>query len=288
VVGGAAFIAAMELRGRLNDGNTIEYASGITHGTHRGLRIISHGGADAGYRSALNRYPDQRFGVSTLCNLAQTNPGQLAQRVAEVYLADRMQPAANTAANSQPEVPLPAAELSALAGLYWNARDAAARRFVFEDNRLKIQTGQQRTVALKSIGNRRFVPEDGAPIVVVFGPSRVTFEGPTGNADIFERAEPFAPTPAQLETFAGVYRSDEIEATYRIVIKEGQLRLERLKSASSVLDPLIADTFSSQAGVIRFTRDTSNAVTGFVLEAGRVRGMKFWKETAPARRSSEP
>ena len=84
-----------------------------------------------------------------------------------------------------------------------------------------------------------------------------------------------------------MYRSDEIEATYRLVVKDRGLRLERIKSTPSVLEPLVADTFSGQPGVIRFTRDAAGAVTGFVLEAGRVRGMKFWKETAPARRSSE-
>jgi CubicO group peptidase (beta-lactamase class C family) len=284
VVGGAALVAAMEQRGRLNDGSNIDYASGIAHGTHRGLRTISHGGADAGYRSALNRYPDQRFGVATLCNLAQTNPGQLAQRVAEVYLAGKMNPLMTAA---RPEVPLPAAELSAMAGLYWNARDAMARRFVFEDGRLRLRTGQQQTVALKSIGYRRFVPDDGAPIMIAFNANRVTIGPETGTGDSFERVEPFAPTPAQLDAFAGVYRSDEIEPVYRIAIKDGQLRLERLKSAAAVLEPLVADTFSGQPGVIRFTRDTAGVVTGFVLEAGRVRGMKFWKETAPARRSSD-
>ena len=286
LVGGAALVAAMETRGRLNDGRDIDYASGVVHGTHRGLKTISHGGADAGYRSALNRYPDQRFGVATLCNLAQTNPGRLAQRVAEVYLADQMQPATTPASEHRPEVPLPAAELSALAGLYWNARDATPGRLVFEDGRLRMRTGPQQTVALKSIGNRRFVPDDGAPFAVVFGDNRMTLEGPTGTGDVFERVEPFAPTPAQLEAFAGVYRSDEIEAIYRIVIKEGRLRLERLKSASAELEPLITDTFSGQPGVIRFTRDATGGVTGFVLEAGRVRGMRFWKETAQARRSS--
>ena len=287
VVGGTALIAAMEERGRLNDGLDIDYASGIVHGTHRGLKTINHGGADAGYRSALLRYPQQRFGVSTLCNLAQTNPTQLAQRVAEVYLEDQMQPVRSTATEARPEVPLPAAELSALAGLYWNARDAIARRFVFEDGRLKAQAGAQQKTPLKSIGTRRFVLDGGGPIVIAFDSNRVTIGPDGGSGDTFERVEPFAPTAAQLEAFAGVYRSDEIEATYRLVIKDGGLRLERLKSTPSVLEPIVADTFSGQPGVIRFTRDASGAVTGFVLEAGRVRGMKFWKETAPARRSSE-
>ena len=147
-----------------------------------------------------------------------------------------------------------------------------------------MRIGAQQTMALKSIGNRRFVPDDGAPFVIAFGANRVTFEDPTGVGDIFDRAEQFAPTRAQLEAFAGVYRSDEIEATYRLVIKDGKLSLERLKSASAELAPLVTDTFLGEPGVLRFTRDATGAVTGFVLEAGRVRGMKFWKETAPARR----
>jgi len=151
-----------------------------------------------------------------------------------------------------------------------------------------MRTGPQQTVALKSIGNRRFVPDDGAPFVLVFGANRVTFESSTGTANTFERVEPFAPTQAQLEAFAGAYRSDEIDATYRIVIKDGRLRLERLKSAAAELEPLVTDTFLGQPGVIRFTRDATSAVTGFVLEAGRVRGMRFWKDTAPARRPSDP
>jgi CubicO group peptidase (beta-lactamase class C family) len=285
VVGGAALVAAMEERGHLNDGRDIAYASGIVHGTHRGLKTITHGGADAGYRSALLRYPQQRFGVATLCNLAQANPTQLAQRVVEVYLGDQMQPVTATAPVAEAEVALPAAELSVLAGLYWNERDAIARRFVFEDGHLKMRTSPEQTTTLKSIGNRRFVLANPSPILI-FESNRLTIAPESGTAVTFERVEPFSPTTAQLEAFAGAYRSDEIEATYRIVVKDSRLRLERLKSNSSMLEPLVTDTFASQPGVIRFMRDATGTVTGFVLEAGRVRGMKFWKETAQARRIS--
>jgi CubicO group peptidase (beta-lactamase class C family) len=282
VVGGAALIAAMEQRGRLNDGRDIDYASGIVHGTHRGLKTISHGGADAGYRSALLRYPEQRFGVATLCNLAQTNPTQLAQRVVEVYLGDQMQPVTATATASVAEVAVAAAELAALAGLYWNDRDAAARRFLVEDGRLKMRTGPEQTTTLKATGSGRFVLENPTR-TLTFESNRLTIAPDSGAPVTFERVEPFAPSTAQLQAFAGAYRSDEIEATYRIVVKDGRLHLERLKSKSSMLEPLITDTFASEPGIMRFTRDATGVVTGFVLEAGRVRGMKFRKETAPTR-----
>ena len=48
---------------------------------------------------------------------------------------------------------------------------------------------------------------------------------------------------------------------------------------------MVADTFSSQAGMIKFTRDAQGRVTGLILEAGRIRGMKFWKDTRLARPS---
>jgi hypothetical protein len=112
--------------------------------------------------------------------------------------------------------------------------------------------------------------------------------GPTaGTGDVLERAEPFAPTPAQLEEFAGVYRSDEMDAVYRMTLREDGLQLERLKSSPARLEPLVADTFFAQPGIIRFTRDGDGRVTGFALEAGRVRAMKFWKDTAATRSSTE-
>ena len=183
---------------------------------------------------------------------------------------------------------MPEAELKALAGLYWNARDAAARRFIFADGRLKAQPNPEARVDLKSLGGGRFVLAGPSPTYFVFANNRVTMGPQPGAGDTFERAEPFAPTAAQLESFAGVYRSDEFDAIYRMVLKDGKLWLERMKSPSAALDPLVADTFASPAGVVRFTRDGSGSVNGFLLEAGRVRGVKFWKEIAPARRSSQP
>jgi hypothetical protein len=89
----------------------------------------------------------------------------------------------------------------------------------------------------------------------------------------------------QLDEFAGTYRSDEMDAVYRMAVHDGRLRLERLKANPASLEPVVVDTFSSPAGVLRFTRDAQGTVNGFVLDAGRVRGMKFWKDTRGTRPS---
>jgi hypothetical protein len=63
-----------------------------------------------------------------------------------------------------------------------------------------------------------------------------------------------------------------------MVVHEGALRLERMKSRPAAMQPIVLDTFGTQVGTIRFVRDASGTVTGFVLDAGRVRRVTFWKE----------
>ena len=86
-VGGAAGVARLQEQAVLADGSKIDYALGVSpSASHRGLRTISHNGADAGYRSAVVWFPDQELGVAVLSNLASFNPADIANRVAEVYL----------------------------------------------------------------------------------------------------------------------------------------------------------------------------------------------------------
>jgi CubicO group peptidase (beta-lactamase class C family) len=286
-VGGDRLLAGLLERGVLNDGVTIPYAFGISHGRYRGLPTIGHGGADAGYRSAVMRFPEQRFGVATLCNLATTNPTGLSLRVADIYLADKLGPNTAIAANDDaPEVSVQADQLPQYVGLYWSQTEWSARRIVLADDRLHFANGNQR-FSMKPIGDGLF------QMTTPGGQVRVTFEGNgQGQAhrlrtsvgpNQFERVEPFAPTSTQLEEFAGVYRSDEMDTVFRIVLKDGELRLDRSRLRPVVLDPVITDTFVGQPGAIRFARDSAGLVTGFTLEAGRVVGVKFWKDTRTMR-----
>lgn len=88
-VGDAALIARMETPGLLNSGKKLDYACGIVVSEFRGLRMVQHSGGDAGYRSQITMFPDEKFSVVVLSNLATAQPGQLALKVAGIYLADR-------------------------------------------------------------------------------------------------------------------------------------------------------------------------------------------------------
>ena len=276
IVGGEKLISGLLTRGVLNDGQKIDYAVGITHGTYRGVPTVGHGGSDAGYRSAFLRFPDQKVGVAVLCNLASANPTQLAQRVADVWLADTLKPVSPTQSDSRPEVPVAPELLSVLAGLYWNG--FVSRPFIVQDGRLRSVNPP---LPLKSLGDGKFVAMTGPPVAVTFEvaggrAARVTIAPPGSPVEELARAEPFVPAQSALGEFAGTYRSEEIETLYRVVVREGSLRLERLKMPSATLAPIVVDTFSTPLGTIRFVRD-GGRITGFVLDGGRVRRMKFTK-----------
>lgn len=119
-----ALIARWQEQAVLDDGTQLAYAAGINVGGHRGLRLVSHGGAFVGFRADVLRYPDQRFGVITLCNVSAANPSGLARQVAEQFLGAEMEPRQEreAVADAEPgaaeEFPLPVAELRQYGGRY--------------------------------------------------------------------------------------------------------------------------------------------------------------------------
>ncbi len=58
---GKGVIDEMHTLGKLNSGEELEYAYGLHIAKYKGLRIVEHSGGDAGYRTHLVRFPDQRF-----------------------------------------------------------------------------------------------------------------------------------------------------------------------------------------------------------------------------------
>ncbi len=147
-VGGPEFLDAMLTRAILVSGDTLDYALGLRHGLYRGLATVSHGGAFVGFRAQMIRFPTERFTVICLCNVSTVNPTRLARRVADIYLADRLEPA-DTAAQSeeqagaeQPEPRAPSeAERRRFAGDYYSEELDVVYRIHAADDSLMLRVG---------------------------------------------------------------------------------------------------------------------------------------------------
>lgn len=87
-VGNKALITKMNTRQTLNSGKTVGYALGQSVTLYKGLNRISHGGADAGFRSSLLRFPDQNFSVMAFGNFAGFDANGITEAIADIYLED--------------------------------------------------------------------------------------------------------------------------------------------------------------------------------------------------------
>jgi CubicO group peptidase (beta-lactamase class C family) len=72
----------------LKSGKTRAYGFGWSLGDVRGHRVVEHGGAWQGFKSAIVRFPDDRLTVVLLANLAQTDPSKLARGIAAIVDPD--------------------------------------------------------------------------------------------------------------------------------------------------------------------------------------------------------
>ena len=163
-VGGDALLKALQTVAVLNDGKKQTYALGLTVDNYRGLRTVSHGGSWAGYRAELLRFPDQHFSVTTLCNLANTNPTVLSRRVAEVFLGDKMTAAADVAAagnQTRPQSPPvswapTAADLAMFAGTYYSPELETTYTLRVDNGKLSLLRRREAAVELTPLSPDAF------------------------------------------------------------------------------------------------------------------------------------
>jgi CubicO group peptidase (beta-lactamase class C family) len=284
-VGGRDIIETMTTATKLNDGlpamsgPTQAYAIGLNVGTLRGLRVVSHGGSWAGYRGHFLRFPDQHFAVATFCNLTTSGPDSLARKVAGIYLADRMQPDSVTmwivALNGTPRAEVPVASLRGLTGVWRNVERGEVRRTRLVGDTL-FSLGGERT-RMVPLGGGRFRAASGTEVRFEGdepAPSRMIVRT-TAETVPYVRADTAALTSAQLAEYAGDYRSGEAEATHTWKVEKAQLVVYANERRLGVLEPSYKDGFTRGGDVIDMQRDAKGRVTGYVVEAGRVRHLRF-------------
>jgi len=295
-VGDAKLMETMQDVGVLNSGKKITYASALVIGTFRGLPTVSHGGSWAGYRAQLMRFPKQHFSVACLCNLAQANPSRLAQKVSEVYLGSLMtkeEPKPQEAASSV-KLAAPPKSLQALVGMYRDSQSSELIRLAIWDNKLTANVDDHNFPLTPVGGNRyRFEGFEGKremeipPVSGGARPLRPKLTVTTAEHDeepetqTFEPVEPWTPTAAELAPLAGLYASEEVGTTWRLVAEGDRMIIKHRGVSEEPLKPTVRDTFTHEGIQLSFQRGPKGEVTGFLVDAGRVKSLGF-KRQAPA------
>ena len=285
-VGGTAGVARMQEEGVLADGTKIHYGLGIALDPYRGLKALSHGGGDAGYRSEVIWFPDQELGVAVISNLGSVNPDRLAKSVAEIYIGDKMDPQeAKKGAEQRKYVTMEAAEMEKFAGVYPLPKIDQTLNVVLKDGKLWAAAGLQ--LELHPVGPGHFYCKE-IQADLEFSPQehggmhvKITQPGAINEAERI----PAAANSGDFLPYTGVYWSDEMETQYTFFVRDGSLYARHAHHGEVALAPTAKDQFSTGwwfAPLVKFVRDTGGNVSGVTLGGGRVIAVAFTRKPGPA------
>jgi hypothetical protein len=100
-----------------------------------------------------------------------------------------------------------------------------------------------------------------------------------GERRVYERLDPADEVPPILSDYVGQYRSDELEISCAIQVKDGRLVLQHRRQGEIPLRPVARDRFGgSDLGSLQFERDSGGKVTSFKVTTGRVRNLQFVRQ----------
>lgn len=288
VVGDSSLIRKLNTLAVLNNGKTFGGALGQFVGKYKDLNEIQHGGADAGYRSFLTRFPDEKFSVVVLSNAAEFNSGDMAHKVVDIYLKDKIKKEPVVAAKKE-ESPKPAGVSVDQATLNTYLGDFELQpgfniSVTTNNGQLFGQATGQPAFRLTPLSNTEFTVE-GVDAKVEFVPNggdKVNalklHQG--GRIMDAQRLKGVDNTTENLAEFSGSFYSEELSTTYDFVVVGGNLVAKHSRHSDFEIQPIKKDMFSGQAwffGQIEFIRDANNGITGCKVSNGRVRNLYFKK-----------
>ena len=264
-------------------------------GQYRGQRRRQFTGGAWGLNTAMTQFPDEGWSFICLSNCSEIVAWKMNARMADLMLASRLVPLpvkpSELSTSDQPTVQLSEAELREKVGAYRVKSTGQIWKFVIRDGALHVVDHLLDAHRLRPLSAMRFDPEgtffyESTQFVfsrtAADSPIRLTSQWNRGQLE-FENVELVEPTPDQLTQYAGLYISDELAATYRFIVCDGQLWLRVNSRRWERLDATVRDEFiphsrePTDGRIIRFLRNGNDKVTGLSIDNYRVTAVPFRK-----------
>ncbi len=272
---------ALQKPSSFKNGRVHNYGLGLSIGNYNGMTEIAHGGATAGYRTFLARYPEYKISIALLCNVSSVNTGVLTHQVVDVIKGNHNTTKGFTHTTSS------SVELSEkYVGLYKQANNEFLLRITRKEKKILLQNPMnpttQATVSLIS------------PETFLFGDMRYTFvldtvssrvnmvirnaKDTTQPQQIYQKVQEYQGNQQGFEGYTGKYYSSELDFHHTIILENGALFLQMRPPRKEKLTPTYPDAFvNDHVGYIRFIRNVQGQILSYGLTNGRAWNMKFSK-----------
>ncbi len=289
------FANKMYQKGKLNNGEEIEYARALQVREYKGHQMITHNGGMLGFRVDMVRFPTLNTSFILLGNSAYLNPTGDILKIADIYLETYLKTEKKTPNDlpEEKEFKIKNDILKKYSGYYWTDDVNYYRRFSVLNDSLFIDSGNiENRQYLKPISINEFSiqgfylqnklifrPDQmGKELLATFGSSKRSFRkfDPKALENINE-----------LISYIGTYYSQELTSTYNIFVSSEKLFLKINNNTPIQIFPVPKNSrliWNSKKmlwigfGEIKFICDQNNVATGLIIGDGRVSGVKFEKQ----------
>jgi len=264
----------------LTNGRKLSYARGLFLDSYRGTPEVWHSGSADGYKSWLGRFPEHGLSIAIMCNSGdETDRRSFAHRIFDVFVS------AAGDQQEEEEGPPPVVpkgiDMSGRTGLFFKKKNGEPIRLAMDRGRFRVAGGPG-LVAIDGDHFRRW----GERLDFMSGEAfELNFESADqfelkfkdGTVTQYRRARSFAPTPEELQAFAGRYANDEIGSIFGIEPQEIglKMRLEHSPDKALELKPVDPDTFQFSRITVRFCRDETGKVVALEYSNPMLRNIKF-------------
>lgn len=284
---GKSFVPSMRTKGKLNNGEEINYGLGQSVGIYKGLNYAGHGGSDAGFRSYVRWYPEYDFGVVVLSNLSSFDPNWKVNQITDIFLKDNFKEEEEkvVAREEVDLIELPVEKLAPFTGRYAIDKYGISINLKLEKDKLKVYMDWNGgSFTISPYTETKFIDDGDLNM-------RFTFKKKSGKVtgveiqdgdEILEgiKTVKYEVNEEKLQPFLGNYYCPETDSYYKIVFTEKGLKATHNRHEDISLNQKGVLSFGGSAwwmGKIDFIEDKNGNIEGFLIGGGRVENLRFNK-----------
>ncbi|HEU5290898.1 MAG TPA: serine hydrolase domain-containing protein [Cyclobacteriaceae bacterium] len=253
-------------KGKLNNGQEIAYAGGISVNLFNGFKEISHSGATAGYRTWLAYYPQKKITIILLSNDAASGVVGLGYEIAKLYFGQTPE-----AKKERKSITLSEEDAKRFTGTFRSIRNFDVFGIEYKDGKIQ-SNGHALNAAHRDtlfLDNLTWIASK--PGVILLKNSQDTSS--------YRKVNPPDLNPTSLQKLTGAYSSDEAETSWMVEIKNAEVWVNVKPGLSIKLTPSFQDAFLGEAGeLFEFKRDKKGNVTGLDVSQSRAERVPFIKK----------
>jgi CubicO group peptidase (beta-lactamase class C family) len=283
-LGNGSFLNKMLTKGILSNGDSIDYALGLSHRVYKNHKTIGHGGAWGGFRANYLQFPEEDLAIAIMSNLGNVNAGQKAKQIADIILKDKLDKKVEESEKepSKIEIPKTIFSLSQIVGNYEIQPGVIASLTIKNDSLNVLQNWNKSTYNIIKTSGNTFQIAGNNTLSFTF--SNLKDESTQRLTVIQDGRETIAPRKKEvdisgisLNDYTGSFFSKELDVTFVFEI-ENEVLMVSIGGKQGTMDCTISeiDHFTMEFGLVRFQRK-NGSISGFKLDSGRVKNLSFDK-----------